>query len=359
MTSLKNGDGKWSMLGAVGATGSTGAQGTSGGAGATGATGPTGATTGVSTDTPDTLVERDAYGGFEAGTVTLSGKLDFSGLDVSVGNFALDSETTQGGSTAVGTQAAQHQTYGINDAFGNQALAAVTTSSNNVAIGNHALWSATGGSNIALGSSAGDLLGSRSSNIDIGNEGGSGDSGVIRIGTQNQQTTAYFQGISNTTVTGGAAVYVLSDGQLGVLNSSERYKTDILPMGDVSLVLMDLVPVMFRYRPDIDPTGARQYGLIAEQVAEQAPELVVYDAQGRPDGLLLNEVQRLHQGSVELHAVIESLRAENERLRAESEAQRRDLAAVMNRLDRLEAQREPDEIHALKARLDALERRSR
>jgi hypothetical protein len=62
--------------------------------------------------------------------------------------------------------------------------------------------------------------------------------------------------------------------------------------------------VSFRYkeqaaRGDTTP----QFGLIAEEVAEVFPELVVYDARGRPETvkyhllvpLLLNEMQRLER----------------------------------------------------------------
>jgi hypothetical protein len=49
-----------------------------------------------------------------------------------------------------------------------------------------------------------------------------------------------------------------------------------------------------------DPTGPKQYGLIAEQVAKVYPELVIRNENGRIDGvrydelapMLLNELQR-------------------------------------------------------------------
>ncbi|HEV8268742.1 MAG TPA: tail fiber domain-containing protein, partial [Thermoanaerobaculia bacterium] len=74
--------------------------------------------------------------------------------------------------------------------------------------------------------------------------------------------------------------------------------------------LMKLRPVAFRYKPEIDPTGLTQYGLIAEDVAEVSPDLVVYDRNGRPEtvryhlvnALLLNEVQKQHREIEELKA---------------------------------------------------------
>jgi hypothetical protein len=123
------------------------------------------------------------------------------------------------------------------------------------------------------------------------------ESGVIRIGTTSSQTAAYIAGISSAKVT-GSAVYVTSEGQLGVLASSERFKTAVAPMGSDTAKLEQLRPVSFKLKTDA--TGTRQYGLIAEEVAKVYPELVIRDQNGRIDGvryeelapMLLNEVQQ-------------------------------------------------------------------
>jgi hypothetical protein len=73
-----------------------------------------------------------------------------------------------------------------------------------------------------------------------------------------------------------------------------------------------------------DPQGVRQYGLIAEEVAEVYPELVVWGAKGEAESvqyhelipLLLNEVQRQRQEMVELKAQNEEQRAQNAALAA-------------------------------------------
>lgn len=96
----------------------------------------------------------------------------------------------------------------------------------------------------------------------------------------------------------GAAVYVTSSGQLGVLASSERYKTDVAAMGADTAKLQKLRPVSFHLKTD--PAGAVQYGLIAEEVDKLYPELVIRDAAGTIQGvrydelapMLLNEVQK-------------------------------------------------------------------
>jgi hypothetical protein len=76
-------------------------------------------------------------------------------------------------------------------------------------------------------------------------------------------------------------------------------------MAEASERLLQLRPVKFRYKK-ADASGEKpvQYGLIAEEVAEVYPELVVRDATtGRIDGvryeelapMLLNEAQRQQQ----------------------------------------------------------------
>jgi hypothetical protein len=67
-------------------------------------------------------------------------------------------------------------------------------------------------------------------------------------------------------------VFVNSNGQLGTLSSSARYKQNIETMGDRSRGLLKLRPVTFHYKSD--PNGELQYGLIAEEVAKVYPDLV-------------------------------------------------------------------------------------
>ncbi len=80
-------------------------------------------------------------------------------------------------------------------------------------------------------------------------------------------------------------------------------------MGEASTNLMRLRPVTFHYKKEYDAgDGQLQYGLIAEEVAEVYPELVVYDDQGRVktvlyqqlSGMLLNELQKQHRKVQEL-----------------------------------------------------------
>jgi len=125
---------------------------------------------------------------------------------------------------------------------------------------------------------------------------------MIRIGTitgtTSTQSAAYIAGIYGNTVANPLPVYINSYGQLGTVMSSERFKTAIEPMGSNTEKLGQLRPVTFHLKTD--PKGALQYGLIAEEVAEVYPELVIRDEKGRIDGvrydelgpMLLNEVQQ-------------------------------------------------------------------
>ncbi len=140
---------------------------------------------------------------------------------------------------------------------------------------------------------------------------------TIRLGTPGTQKAAYVAGISGVTVTGGVPVYVTPNGQLGTLTSSAKYKRDIRDMGDSSGVLLALRPVTFEYKPEIDPAGTPQYGLVAEEVEKVAPELVVRDAGHQVysvryeavNAMLLNEVQKQQKQLVEQQKLIASLAA--------------------------------------------------
>jgi hypothetical protein len=111
-------------------------------------------------------------------------------------------------------------------------------------------------------------------------------------------------GISGAGIPAGQMVLINAAGALGTINSSRRYKEDITDMGDASSGLMRLRPVTFRYKKQ-DPDGSKplDYGLIAEEVEEVYPDLVVKDKDGQVQTvqyqkltpMLLNEVQKEHQ----------------------------------------------------------------
>jgi hypothetical protein len=219
--------------------------------------------------------------------------------NVAAGFEALFSNTTGQYNTASGYGALYSNINGVsNIATGYEALYSNTSGNHNTASGTNALHNNTTGSqNTAFGYHAGANLTTGSNNVDIGSPGAAGDNNAIKIGVQGTQTATFIAGIYGHSLT-GSAVVVNSTGQLGVVASSERFKTGIAPMGSNTAKLGQLRPVTFKLKSDA--TGTRQYGLIAEEVAKVYPELVVRDQKGRIDGvrydelapMLLNEVQK-------------------------------------------------------------------
>jgi hypothetical protein len=242
----------------------------------------------------NTTAEENTAAGYESLYSNTTGN-----KNTASGALALVANTTGSYNTASGYQTLTSNTDGIrNTATGDWGLYSNTHGIDNTADGHDALHSNTVGSNnIGLGANAGFNVTSGSNNIEIGNQGTSSDHGTIRVGTSGSQSATYIAGISAAQVT-GAAVYITSSGQLGVLASSERYKTEVAPMGASTEKLQALRPVSFHLKAD--PNGTVQYGLIAEEVDKVYPELVIRDAAGRIQGvryeelgaMLLNEVQK-------------------------------------------------------------------
>jgi hypothetical protein len=107
--------------------------------------------------------------------------------------------------------------------------------------------------------------------------------------------------------------------------SSRRFKEDIRDMGNTSSGLMRLRPVTFRYKkPYGDGSQPVQYGLIAEEVAEVYPDMVVRSADGQVetvkyqvlDPMLLNEVQKQHEQILAQERQIRSLEERLARMEA-------------------------------------------
>src|ERR1700680_4460564 len=232
------------------------------------------------------------------------------------GDGALYSNTTGNFNTANGAAALGSNTTGnFNTASGVTALDRNTTGSGNTASGVGALYiNTTGSVDIALGNHAGDLLTTGDNNIDIGNEGVAGEANTIRIGTS--QTATYVAGISMASVGGNnLPVVVDNNGQLGTMSSSRRFKKEIKPMDQTSQAILALKPVTFHYKSDTKSTP--QFGLIAEEVADVNPDLVVRDAKGEiytvrydaVNAMLLNEFLKEHRKMQEQEATITQLKS--------------------------------------------------
>jgi hypothetical protein len=237
--------------------------------------------------------------------------------NTATGYAALYSDVTGSENTATGYEALYGNSDGnYNTAAGYAALYENTTGNQNTASGVNAMHNnkggsfnsasggdalfsnTTGSSNIAEGYKAGYNLTTGSNNIDVGSEGTAAESDTIRIGSA--QTATYIAGIftNNSITSGGLGVVVNSSGELGVVGSSERFKTAITPMGSDTVKLGQLRPVSFRLKSDA--TGTRQYGLIAEEVAKVYPELVIRDRNGRIDGVRYDELAPMLLNEMEL-----------------------------------------------------------
>jgi hypothetical protein len=206
------------------------------------------------------------------GTTTMNFNLIDGGANFFAGSSATGSQITGGASNFLfGFQAAEN-------------LGSGAASNGNIVIGSQALRNSPNGSNnICLNASAGvNYSGGEDNNILLSNVGVNGESNTIRIGSDGSvlaaHTSCFIQGIAGVTVANSAAVLIdTTTGEMGTIASSRRFKKDIVDMEDTSR-LLSLRPVNFVYKES--KVNDKQYGLIAEEVEEIFPELIVHDKEG-------------------------------------------------------------------------------
>jgi hypothetical protein len=230
--------------------------------------------------------------------------------NTATGAEALMRNTIGSADTATGAGALFSNTIGNNNtATGFSALSANMNGNGNTAIGRSALTITTGSGNTALGTNAGSALTSGNHNIDIGADviGVAGESNTIRIGANLDETpgasACHIGGIYNQSVDPATASSMAIDatGKLGTTLSSRRFKHDIKPMDTASEAILALKPVTFHYKSDAKNTPC--FGLIAEEVAEVNPDLVVRNKNGeiwsvrydQVNAMLLNEFLKEHK----------------------------------------------------------------
>ena len=227
------------------------------------------------------------------------------GSNTANGAFALFSNTSGGENTANGYNALLNTTGSTNTAIGSSALIHNTGGNGNTAVGDSAFFNNTTGSgNIALGFNAGQSVTMANNVICIGADGNDVDN------------SCYIGQIFSSTVS-ASAVFVNSNGRLGTMTSSKRFKQDIKPMDNVSEALYSLKPVSFRYKKEFDPAGSSQLGLVAEDVEKVSPDLVVRDKEGKPysvryeqvNAMLLNEFLKEHCKNEEQEKTITELKS--------------------------------------------------
>jgi len=221
--------------------------------------------------------------------------------------------------TAIGYQALFSNSIGsYNTAAGNLALYTNATGRENTAIGFVSLFNSTGGDNTAIGF---DALGNNTTgvgNTALGHQAGlsvTTANNVIcigSIGAANVDNSCFIGNIRGTTTSNFDTLPVLIDsaGQLGTQSSSRRFKREIKTIGNTSESILALKPVTFHYKGD--RTNTAQFGLVAEDVAEINPDLVVRDQDGEiytvryeaVNAMLLNEFLKEHKTVQEQGATI-------------------------------------------------------
>jgi Chaperone of endosialidase len=208
---------------------------------------------------------------------------------------------------------------------------------NNTAIGDDALRNIVdGNANVAIGDEAGTGLGASVNNcIAIG---APGDGPFATFDNTCFIGSIYGQAVSDPG--SQLPVYVDQFNNVGVFStSSRRVKHDIQPMDKTSETLYRLKPVTFKFNSDWK--GTTQYGLIAEEVAEVDPQLVVHGKNGEVtavhyeqiNNMLLNEFLKEHKKVQELTATVAQQQKGIEILTAELKEQAAQIQKVNAQLE--------------------------
>ena len=112
-------------------------------------------------------------------------------------------------------------------------------------------------------------------------------------------------------------------------------------MNSASETLFALKPVTFHYKKEIDPQGIPQFGLIAEDVAQVNPQLVVRDSEGKVNtvryeqinAMLLNEFLKEHKRVEEQEVTINDLKKDLGFLTAQLKEQAAEIQKVSAQLE--------------------------
>src|SRR6266496_4184629 len=310
-------------------------------------------------------------GNFDTGIGAGALLVDTAGENTAVGAGALLVNSTGSHNTAVGTFALFNNVDGSdNNAVGHSALLSNVSGTFNNAHGRNALlnsigdqnnamgddamfFNTTGSFNTAIGDDALDNNVDGNSNVAIGDEAGAGlgasVNNCIAIGAPGDGPFATFD---NTCFIGSifgqpvsdpesqVPVFVDQFNNVGVFNTSSRkLKHDIQPMNKASETLYQFKPVTFKYNSDWK--GTTQYGLIAEEVAEVDPQLVVRGKNGEVmavhyeqiNNMLLNEFLKEHKKVEELQVTVAQQAKGVEVLTAQLKAQAAQIQKVSAQLE--------------------------
>ncbi len=280
----------------------------------------------------------------------------FNNSDTLLGYQALNMTPANNNNIAIGYQAMANGSQGArNIAIGYGALYQNSNNSDNivigtlisgqntsqcVAIGSGTLNADSGGC-ILIGSptEAGDVsiaigIGAKTNLsgecIVIGNNSAAIGGNSVLIGNN---ITAPYSGTfiahgADTVVSGGLPLLVTSSGLLGTNSSSKRYKENITDLGELSKNLYQLRLVQFNYLSDREKYF--EVGLIAEEVHEIMPEIVVYK-NGQPDGVRYHILPIMMISEVQAH---QKMILELEQKNRELEKDLYDLLASITKTDK-------------------------
>ena len=279
--------------------------------------------TAVATGANDIVIGTGAFSGpgvgLAVGSIAIGSGARGLGTSVAIGLNALrQSNSSSGGNVAIGQSAALQMTSGTgNLALGANSAPQLTTGVNNTVLGNFSGSTVTtGNNNTFIGNNSSGNVTTGSNNIVIGtgfNSGvAAGGSNLLLLGSGlinmlGNPGTTYMTGVFFGINGGGSApIYINNTGQLGTAASSRKFKENIKDIGSESSAIMQLRPVSFKFKNDSD--DYKNYGLIAEEVYEVMPELVLLDDHKEPwnvsyqhlHALMLNEMQKHHKFILDL-----------------------------------------------------------
>ena len=243
-----------------------------------------------------------------SGSANAGGSVSFNGSSATEMDLSLSDSS---GNTYLGALCGNKSLVGVsNTGVGVNAMPSMSGTGNTCLGGNSCFQIANGSYNTTISFNSGYYYtGGESSNILLAAGGVTGDNSTMRLGSDGsgnlQVNKTFIAGGFGVTVT-GTALLMDSNGQIGTVVSSERFKDNIEDILDETSIL-NLRPVEFTYKSN----GEKAYGLIAEEVEEAFPDLCVYDKEGKPasikyhemPALLLMEIQRLNKRIEKLESV--------------------------------------------------------
>ena len=273
------------------------------------------------------------------------------------GSVSLSSCTTGLNNCAFGVASLRRiSTSNDNCAFGMNAMTNTLTGNNNCAFGNSSLRNINGSLNCAIGFQSGSAISTGDNNVIVGGFVGSIQSGTLQnsvvIGCQSRFVTntsnniligsnidfgnqsneirigAPLSGVGTFTknfqsgirnvipsdILNGSQVFIDSKGQLGTITTKQLNMTNIQDMGDISTIL-NLRPVTFNWNSEINPSLNLNYGLVAEEVYNVYPDLVIRNSNQEIESvayhilpiLLLKEAKRTDTRILGINIQVSSL----------------------------------------------------